>query len=281
MPHPTGTAADEDLAADLLFSPAEIYHENSKLHPSDHWLYARISVVNTTPAIQRMIARPVLGYRGFPTIALPREFPPAAVPFERVLLERRSVRRFSAQPMSLPTLAKLLLLGDGVSGGLHLAEGVDWPLRTAPSGGGLFPIDLYCLPLRVDGLAEGVYYYHPVQHALQHIAPREVRATLREATYLEQTVDEASVAVVLSAVMPRMTFKYGERAYRFALLEAGHIAQNLLLAAQAEGWAAVPIGGFVDDMLNALLRLDGCEEFVVYLVLIGKPGVDPEAGMAI
>ena len=70
--------------------------------------------------------------------------------------------------------------------------------------------------------------------------------------------------------MNRIKFKYGERGYRFLLLEAGHIAQNLLLAAEADGMGGVAIGGFLDDPLNDLLDLDGVEEAVVYMVLAGQ-----------
>ena len=75
--------------------------------------------------------------------------------------------------------------------------------------------------------------------------------------------------MALSVVLPRSSFKYGQRAYRFALLEAGHVAQNLLLAAEGLDLGALPVGGFFDDELNRLLQLDGCQEFVVYLVLMG------------
>jgi SagB-type dehydrogenase family enzyme len=74
--------------------------------------------------------------------------------------------------------------------------------------------------------------------------------------------------------LARLESKYGERSYRFALLEAGHIAQNLLLAATAEGVAALPVGGFVEDKLNALLGLNGRDEFAVYLILLGCPPED-------
>ena len=87
---------------------------------------------------------------------------------------------------------------------------------------------------------------------------------------LEPVVTKACFAIVMSSVMQRVKFKYGERGYRFALLEAGHIAQNILLAATSEELGAVPIGGFFDDRLNDILGLDGLEEIVIYSVLVGN-----------
>jgi len=147
---------------------------------------------------------------------------------------------------------------------------ITWHLRTAPSPGGLFPIELYCISLQVDGLKKGLYFYDALAHTLEAIIEKDLTETLKKAVYLEDTVSKASACIVLKGVMPRVKFKYGERGYRFALLEAGHIAQNLLLAAQAEGLGSVPIGGFVDSEINNMLNVDGCEEAAVYLVLIGK-----------
>ena len=77
---------------------------------------------------------------------------------------------------------------------------------------------------------------------------------------LEHSVTQASACILLVGVLPRIKFKYGERGYRFALLEAGHISQNILLAAESESIGAFSIGGFLDDKLNDMLRLDGVEE---------------------
>lgn len=81
-----------------------------------------------------------------------------------------------------------------------------------------------------------------------------------------------SFAVVLAACFPRATWKYGERSYRNVLLEAGHIGQNLCLLATALRLGARHITGFVDDALNAMLKLDGVNEASVYMVVVGIQG---------
>ena len=253
-----------------LFSPMEVYHENSKIQPSDFELLARVMTVNSSPQIRRVITRPFVNYPGHRIVALPKEFPPSLMPFEAILTTRRSEHRFSGKPMALESLAKVLFLGDGIVNKLVAEEGNSFYLRTAPSGGGLFPVELYCFALRVDGLPSGSYFYNPLQHHLELLAESDFSAALGEATSLKQEVQAAAACVALVGVLPRSSFKYGQRAYRFVLLESGHIAQNILLTAESLGLGGLPIGGFMDDKVNAVLHLDGCQEFVVYLVLVGN-----------
>lgn len=262
--------SDLNATVDQLLSASEIYHENSKLHISDKAIYTTIGTVNTSPEIRRVITRPFSNYRGYPSVPLPRDFPPSDSTLEKLLHERRSVRQFSGAPLSLEVLAKTLYLGDGIVANVPMGDGTEWHLRTAPSGGGLFPIDLYCFALRVDGLTPGLYFYNVLEHSLECLAEADFTETLQEATSLKDSVGTAGACIVMAGFMHRAKFKYGERAYRFALLEAGHIAQNLLLAAGAAGMGSVAVGGFLDDQINAALRLDGCEEIALYLVLIGQ-----------
>lgn len=254
-----------------LFLPSEVFHENSILHPSDIELYSRINYVNTSAEVRATISRPFVHYQGAPTIALPREFAPSGRSFEEILRARRSVRDFSGEAMTLETLAKILLLGDGIVHQWQTADGSVWGLRPAPSPGGLFPIEMYCLVLRVEGLTPGVYFYHAKDHALEHVGEVDPVDVLMEAVPAQaESFRQAGVCIALNAVMPRVKFKYGERGYRFLLLEAGHIAQNLLLLAEAENLGGVAIGGFLDEPLNNFLELNGVDEAVIYLTLLGN-----------
>ena len=185
-------------------------------------------------------------------------------------MNRRSEHRFSGQPARLDELARLLLLGDGIVSRMTSDDGAEFLLRTAPSGGGLYPIETFCIAFQVQGLAPGAYFYNTQKHRLEQLAAGDFRPRFADATNLKTEVDNASFCIALSAVLPRSSFKYGQRAYRFVLLEAGHIAQNVLLAAEGLGLGALPVGGFFDDDINTVLHLDGCQEFVVYLVLVGN-----------
>lgn len=278
MPHswPKRTDRDAPLESpeptpEQSFSPSEIYHENSILRPSNTPLYAWIAHVNSSPDVRRVISQPFTHYRGVPVIPLPRDFAPTARTFEDILENRRSERDFSGEPMSLNAFSKLLYLGDGIVHLWNTPDGFEWALRTAPSGGGLYPIEIYCVVFRVEGLQPGLYFYRPRDHSLEQLIAEDLTETLAEAIPGQaSSVRQACACFVLNAVMPRIKFKYGERGYRFLMLEAGHIAQNLLLAAEAGGMGGVAVGGFLDDPVNGLLKNDGVEEAAVYLTLIGQ-----------
>jgi SagB-type dehydrogenase family enzyme len=252
-----------------LFSPMEFYHENSKFHVSDAELSARISVVNSSPEIHRLISRPFVNYPGHPVVGLPKEFPQSQLPFEPILLKRRSEHNFSQKPVELAALAKVMLLADGIVSERVSNEGNVFSLRTAPSAGGLYPIDLYCFALRVADLPAGLYYYNPLQPQLERLREGDFSDALAQGTSLRQEAHAAAACIALVGVLPRSSFKYGQRAYRFLLLEAGHIGQNILLAAEALGLGAVPVGGFYDNDVNKLLPVDGCDDFAIYLIFVG------------
>lgn len=272
---PTQAAADAareaiEAPTEQLFLPSEIFHENSILRPSDSELYSRIGYVNTSADVRATISRPFTHYRGTDAISLPREFAPSSRSFEEILEQRRSVRDFSGASLSLETLSKILYLGSGIVYRWQSPDGSEWGLRPAPSAGGLYPIELYCLVTRVEGLTPGVYFYRAKDHTLERVLDQDPTATLMEAVPAQlDCIQQSAVCVALSSVMPRIKFKYGERGYRFLLLEAGHIAQNLLLAAEAESLGGLAIGGFMDEPLNTFLELNGVDEAVVYLTLFG------------
>lgn len=265
------TADVDEVDIGLLFSPSEVYHENSKIRPDDFSLFAWIHEINSSPAIRQVITQPPAQYHGFPEFDLPTEFKPTDYSFEDVLMRRRSIRTFSGRSLAIESLAKILFLSAGVTGKQVDPDGSVWHLRAAPSGGGLYPIDVYVVSLRVEGLPEGLYFYAPLAHRLQQVSAENFSSQLAEITNLPQSVGQACVVIILCARFLRSKFKYGERAYRFVLLEAGHIAQNILLVAQAEGLGGVAIGGFVDDSLNRMLQVDGVRDAAIYMILLGHP----------
>jgi SagB-type dehydrogenase family enzyme len=189
------------------------------------------------------------------------------MPVQEAIARRRSARCFEGRPFSLRELATLLKFGNGVLESSH-----DEPVarRAIPSGGGLYPTEVYVLPLEVDGLEPGAYHYDALEHELARFVDLPAEPALGRACYLGKALPTASVAFAISACFERQSVKYAERAYRFTLLECGHLAQNLLLMATALGLDALPIGGFMDDELNRYLRLDGRREAVLYVILMGS-----------
>jgi SagB-type dehydrogenase family enzyme len=183
---------------------------------------------------------------------------------EDALEARRSRHNYTGDPLSPEELSRLL----------HAAQGITEPvpgLRTAPSAGALYPIEVYAAVHNVTGLEPGLYHYAVQGHELEMLQKGDFQAAVKEAGLGQDLLAEAAVCFILSAVFQRTRWKYRERTYRYVLLEAGHVGQNLYLAATSMGLGACAVGAFTDEQLNALLGLDGKEEAAVYIVAVGRP----------
>ncbi len=204
-----------------------------------------------------------------PRIDLPR---PGALPLGRVDLidvinARRSRRHYSPDPISLEELSFLLWCTQGVE------EITSRPatLRPVPSAGARHAFETLLLVNRVAGLEPGLYRFIATTHQLGPLqtAP-DPTGRLTAACRRQQMVPASAVTFIWVAVLARMRWRYGERGYRYLLLDAGHVCQNLYLAAEAIGGHACALGGFDDEALNRELGLDGEELFAVYLGALGK-----------
>ena len=184
-----------------------------------------------------------------------------------VMASRRSRRSFGPRPVELGSLATLLHAAYGVTAEI---DGTTQSLRTAPSGGALYPLELYVVGQRVERLDSALYHFDPLRHGLELLRPLESPAWAELSPYFGPLAESAAI-VAVTAMFWRSRFKYGPRAYRFALMEAGHVGQNLLLAAAALGLDAVPLGGFYDRAVDAFLGVDGIYEASLYLVPLGYP----------
>jgi len=182
---------------------------------------------------------------------------------EEAIETRRSVRDYSDEPLSREELSRLLHAAQGITEGR-------WGLRAAPSAGALYPIEVYAVVHDVAGLEPGVYHYNVQEHGLELLKAGNFRTTMVRAGLGQAFLGQAGACFVLSAIFQRTRWKYRERAYRYVLLEAGHIGQNLYLAATSMGLGACAVGAFLDDDLNDLLGLDGKEEAVLYVITVGK-----------
>jgi SagB-type dehydrogenase family enzyme len=194
-------------------------------------------------------------------IKLPEPQYDSDVSLEQSLLERRSVRDYSGQPLTLQEISQLT----------WAAQGLTDPrgFRTAPSAGGLYPLELYLVAGDVEELAAGVYRYQPDGHQLVKTGDGDKRAELAEAALEQEWVEEGAVNFVFTAVYERTTGKYGERGIRYVHMEAGHAAQNLCLQATALGLGAVTIGAFYDDRISRLLNLPADEQ-PLYVIPVGR-----------
>jgi len=259
--------ADISRSADI--KPSELFHENSKHHRSDRASVERIVAVLSNPVLLGMMAASQKRYPSAPKISLSAELPPAAITFDEAVWTRRSCRKFTGEPLRFSEVSKLLRFACGVSVMLDLPGGHRQPLRVAPSGGGLYPVEAYLVALKVDELSAGLYHYNPVENHLEVLRAQDFTGELLSITFARE-LKEAAALIVLTGIPVKTKLKYGERGYRFLLLEAGHIAQNILLTANSLRLGALPIGGFVDDRLDELLGLDGLDEVSLYLVAVGR-----------
>jgi SagB-type dehydrogenase family enzyme len=253
-----------------LDDPAESFHEASKLYPSMVARQVAGSMrLATSPELQASARRAVRRNRNRRALALPRAELPEATLAE-ALHVRRSERSFGAGHVTLLELATVLHAGYGVT---QPATSDDLqPLRTVPSGGALYPLEVYVVAGRVDGAEPGVYHFDPLRHALEVRSPSvSALEVLEEAAIYPEIVAGCAATLLVTGVFWRSRFKYGLRGYRFALLEAGHLAQNVLLACAALGLSAVPLGGFYDRPVDELLGADGVNESLVYSVCLGRP----------
>ncbi len=204
-------------------------------------------------------------YPDRPRMALP-EPERQAVPLDDALRNRRSVRGFSEEPLSLEELSYLLWASDGIT---RRERGYEF--RTAPSAGALYPVETYVAVNDVAGVVPGIYHYSVKHHALEQIRKGHLGEEVARAA-LDQGMCASAPAVLLwTAMFERSRWKYGERAYRYVYLDAGHMAQNLSLAAVSLGLGTCQIAAAFDDEVNELLGVDGEEESVLYMSVVGRP----------
>ena len=181
------------------------------------------------------------------TIMLPQPAHAADKSLEELLRQRRSVRDYQAATLQLSDISQLLWAAQGIT---HAAG-----LRTAPSAGALYPLELYVVAGNVNDLAAGVYHYQADGHRLARMQSGDQRKPLAQTALAQTWIRDAAAVVVFAAVYDRTTRKYGQRGVRYVHMEVGHAAQNLFLQAEALGLATVVVGAFRDDELAGVLQL--------------------------
>jgi SagB-type dehydrogenase family enzyme len=175
----------------------------------------------------------------------------------QILKQRRTHRAFASRPLTLSEITQLLWAAQGISA----RDG----LRTAPSAGALYPLELHLVSGDVDGLPAGRYRYDPVNHSLRAETRGDLRQDLVAAALRQDWLGQAPAIFVISAVDARTTRKYGKRGVRYVHMEAGHAGQNLLLQAAALDLAAATVGAFDDQRLQHGLNLAGDERPLLIL----------------
>jgi len=187
-------------------------------------------------------------------IQLPKSKTKGTMSVAEALSRRRSHRSFSDQVPTLQTIGQLCWAAQGITDKRGF--------RAAPSAGALFPITIFVVN------NNGVYEYRPKAHILDRVLDGDIRNKLLTVALHQSSVGSAPVCIVVTMNVARTATKYGQRAQRYCLLEAGHVAQNVLLQATALDMVGVPIGAFEDKKLGQLLQLPARLQ-PVYLLPLG------------
>lgn len=191
----------------------------------------------------------------------------AQVDLLTAIARRESRRRFSPEPLSLGELAFLLWATQGVRRIVSPAVA----LRTVPSAGARHALETYVCAMRVEGLEVAIYRYLPVEHDL--VLVRSVAglpSRLTEACFGQTFAGQAAATFLWTAIPYRMEWRYGQASYKVIALDAGHVCQDLYLGCEAVGAGTCAIGAYDQQACDALLGVDGRDEFTVYVAPVGK-----------
>ena len=194
-------------------------------------------------------------------ISLPEPRYDSNISIEETLLKRRSVRDYSGEALTLQEVSQLLWAAQGITD----PKG----LRTAPSAGALYPLEVYVVVGSVENLAKGVYKYKPHQHELVKVLEGDQRESLAAAALGQPSVKQGAIDIVITAIYERTTKKYSDRGIRYVHMEAGHAAQNVYLQAVAMNLGMVVVGAFYDDQVKEALNLPENEK-PLYIMPVGR-----------
>lgn len=232
------------------------FHQQTKYHPEKmpHTLNR-----GTQPSLYKQ-------YTYAPKIELPAPKTDKPTSLDQTLKQRKSIRDFQQTTISLDHLSYLLWASTGIQ---RIEAGYEF--RTAPSAGALYPIETYVIANNIQGLATGLYHYAIKDHYLEQLKKADLRTAITAAALEQSFCAAAAVVFVWTAIFQRCKWKYGQRAYRYIYLDAGHIAQNLALAAVSLNLGSCEIGALYDDQVNKILDIDGTDESVIYMAVVGCP----------
>jgi SagB-type dehydrogenase family enzyme len=201
-------------------------------------------------------------------LSLPSPSRQGVISVEEALNSRRTHRSFQGRALSLTQFAQMLWAAYGVtavSGGRQL--------KTAPSAGGMYPIDIYAVvgDGGVESVAPGVYHYLPESHAVRSVSSGDVRKEVANACLRQLWMAEAPLFLVITGEYARSNAKYGPRGVVYTHIEAGHVGQNVFLQAEALGLKAAIVGAFQKEDVVKALRIPAAHEPLL-IMPVGFPG---------
>jgi len=257
-----------------LYTLSELYHEASKIDEQISLSYRHhLARIMGTEFFLKLMSKPYKTYPTAEVTGLPSaeglEDTPLSSGLREAVFKRRSVREFSGQPVSLNNIANIISNASSVTMKMVHKTGVEEKRRAAPSGGALYPLELYVASFKVNSLPPGIYHYNVEAHSLELVRAGQFNTELGRAVFFEDMFKTVSAMFIITGVLRRSSIKYGERAYRFMMIEAGHVGQNITLTAVALNLGCVMLGGFCDDDIDEIIGADGASETTLYTAAVG------------
>lgn len=186
---------------------------------------------------------------------LPKPRTDGDISLEKTIQQRRTIRSFTSEALTMEQLSQLLWAAQGITDDRGLK-------RAAASGGALYPMDIYAVVGRdgVEGIEAGIYHYEPNDHSISLISKDDFKAELAEASLSQKWMARAPLNLVITAEYGRICGRYGERGVRYAIIEAGHIGQNIFLQAEALSLGAGIVGAFEDERVIKAINIPANHE---------------------
>jgi SagB-type dehydrogenase family enzyme len=235
----------------------DVFYKKTKLHPDEVF---DVSV--------QQISKPEL-YKKYPDkkkIKLDHKNLKINKTLDSVFHERKSVRKYKDEPITIEDLSYLLWSSTGLE-----RKEKEYEFRTTPSAGATYPIETYIVVNNVKDLEPGVYHYNIKNHELEQLKLGDFKKDITRAAMNQSKCAYAGVVFIWTAVINRTKYRYGQRAYRYIFMDAGHIAENLALSCVGLGLGSCQIAALYDDMVNKIIELDGETESTIYMTSLGKP----------
>ena len=246
------------------------FHENTK-HPG--WAIQNVKAHQThyEDYVQELVAAGPKTYSTASQVPLPLRYGVGVRTGLQEVISRRRSRRHLGGTLTIVELATILRLSHGVMSGVRASTNRIFQ-RAVPSSGNLGSVHVYIIAKSVRGIAPGIYYYDSRSHGLVPLREGDYSDELARTILFQKEFASAPALLCFSALIGRVAAKYGDRAYRLAHLDVGHVGQMVYLLCTSMGLGCCAMGGFIDDAMNRLLEVDGEKEAVLHLMAVGRVG---------
>ena len=191
----------------------------------------------------------------------------SGIDLKTAINNRKSRRSYGHQPLSMEELSFLLWATQGIKQKLDDGHA----LRTVPSAGCRHAFETYLCILNVQGLDQGIYRYLPLEHQLLfEFTEENLSKRMSQAVFGQSYPEVAAVTFIWTTIPYRMEWRYGIAAHKVIAIDVGHVCQNLYLACEAIGAGTCAMAAYDQEVIDELLRIDGQDEFTIYLASVGK-----------